>query len=193
MFCDMDRPVIEVEIDESCLSRAEEVLETLPIFKGSHRGLAANQVGVLGEVVVRKELQLRGVEPSPIFSTSHDFEIGSGKRVEIKTKDRTVPPRMDYECSVPLYNHSHQDVDYYVFVSLLRDKSRIDLELNRFQRAFVVGVCNRKMLEELGETRESGETDPRNGTTFWTSCRNIYIRDLVTLDWATNRWKNVIE
>ena len=32
---------------------------------------------------------------------------------------------------------------------------------------------------------------PRNGTTFWTSCRNIYIRDLVTLDWAAKKWKNV--
>jgi hypothetical protein len=184
--------VIEVEISDSQRSRAEEVLTSLPIYRGSHRGLAANQVGVLGEIVVRDQLELRGVEPSPIFSTSHDFELRNGKRVEVKTKDRTVPPRTDYECSVPLYNHSHQDVDYYIFVSLLRDKTRSDMELGRFQRAYVVGVCNRKMLSDLGVTRETGETDPRNGTTFWTACRNIYIRDLVTLDWASNRWKNIV-
>ena len=181
----------EIAIAESHLSLARQILSTMPIRGGSHRGLAANQVGVLGEIIAREQLQVRGIEPSLIFSTSHDFEINSGKRIEVKTKDRTVKPREDYECSVPLYNHSHQNVDYYIFVSLLRDVNRIDLDLERFQCAYVVGVCNQKMLADHGVTRENGETDTRNGTTFWTSCRNIYIRDLVTLDWAAKKWKNV--
>lgn len=181
--------MVEVEISKSHIERAGEILKTLPIYAGSHRGLAANQVGVLGEIVVREQLRLRGIDPSPIFSTSHDFELENGKRVEVKTKDRTVPPRDDYECSVPLYNHVHQDVDYYIFVSLLRAKTRKDLEINRFEKAWIVGVTNKKMLHDRGVTRETGETDDRNGTTFWTACQNIYIRDLVTLEWAVERWK----
>lgn len=181
--------MISVEITAAHRERAEQILEDLPIWTGSHRGEAANQVGVLGEVVVREQLKLRGIPTKPVFTTSHDLELPNERRVEVKTKDRTVPPRPDYECSVPKYNHEHQDVDYYIFVSLQRPREREDAALDRFQVAHIVGVANRSMMQKLGVDRETGETDPRNGTTFWTACRNIYVRDLVTLDYAVSRWK----
>ena len=181
--------MISIDITDAHRRRAEEVLGTLPVYPGSHRGEAANQVGVLGEVISREQLELREISLAPIFRTTHDFELRTGRRVEVKTKDRTVPPRPNYECSVPQYNHEHQDVDYYVFVSLERPRQRNDEALDRFLRAHILGVANRRMLAERGVDRETGETDSRNGTTFWTACRNIYIRDLVDLDTAVSHWK----
>ncbi len=181
--------MISIDITATHRARAEEILETLPIYPGSHRGYAANQVGVLGEVISREQLALRGLFVTPIFRTTHDFELQTGKRVEVKTKDRTVPPRPDYECSVPYYNHEHQDVGYYIFVSLERPRDKDDEALDRFKKAHIVGVANRKMMAELGINRNTGETDPRNGTTFWTACRNIYISQLVDLETAISHWK----
>ena len=181
--------VISVDITSEHRIRAEEVLMTLPVYRGSHRGGAANQVGVLGEVVARETLELLGISMTPIFKTTHDFELRTGRRVEVKTKDRTVPPRPDYECSIPQYNHDHQDVDYYVFVSLERSRDRNDDALDRFVKAHIVGAANRRLMAVKGVNRATGETDPRNGTTFWTACRNIYIRDLVDLETAVSHWK----
>jgi len=181
--------MISISILDSHRARAVEILQDLPVWKGSHRGEAANQVGVLGEVIVREQLSLRGVPAKPIFTTSHDLELSNQKRIEVKTKDRTVPPKPDYECSVPRYNHEHQDVDYYIFVSLQRSKNSDDTSLERFQTCHIVGVANQRMMKERGIDRETGETDPRNGTTFWTACRNIYIRDLASLDYAVGQWK----
>lgn len=182
--------MIEVAISDAHRNRAAEVIQGLPVWQGSHRGYAANQVGVLGEVVVREYLQQHGLVVSPVFSTSHDLELPNGKRIEVKTKDRTVPPRPDYECSIPLYNESHQAVDYYIFASLQRMRSRTDEDLDRFTSAHLVGAANRRMVEEQGVVRQTGEVDPRNGTRFWTACRNLYIRDLRDLAWAVEQWKS---
>ena len=65
-----------------------------------------------------------------------------------------------------------------------------DTSLERFQTCLSVGVTNRKKIQECGIDHETGETDPRNGALFWTAYRNIYIKDLVSLDYAVGRWKN---
>ena len=41
--------MIPIAILDSHRARAVEILRDLPVWKGSHRGEAANQVGVLGE------------------------------------------------------------------------------------------------------------------------------------------------
>lgn len=69
--------MISISILDSHRARAVEILRDLPVWKGSHRGEAANQVGVLGEVIVREQLSLRGVPAKPIFTTSHDLELSS--------------------------------------------------------------------------------------------------------------------
>ena len=76
--------MISISILDSHRARAVEILRDLPVWKGSHRGEAANQVGVLGEVIVREQLSLRGISAKPIFTTSHDLELSNRKRVEVK-------------------------------------------------------------------------------------------------------------
>jgi len=181
--------VLTVPITPDHIQRASLLLKDIPIYRGSHREQAANEVGVLGEIIVREQVKSRGITLKPIFTTTHDLELSTGYRIEVKTKDRTVTPQPDYECSVPIYNHDHQNVEYYIFVSLQRGRSDKTEDLSRFKTAHIVGVANQKMMDDKGVTREKGETDPRNGTTFWTACRNIYIRDLVPLEIAIAHWK----
>ena len=178
--------MIRVDLTGDHHRRALELCATHPVYAGSHRGEAANEVGFLGEIVVQDYLAAAGVPYRAEFTTRHDLVVIGSGRLEVKTKDRTVSPRPDFDCSVPLYNHDHQDVAYWIFVSLLRDKRRHGIE--RFVAAYIVGACNREMLAEHGVEWRAGETDSRNGTTFWTDCRNIEIRHLRSMQSSTAAW-----
>ena len=170
--------VLTVPVDDRHYDLARELLSTRPVYRRSHRGEAANEVGCLGEAVVYSTLaDTYRLEVEPVFDTTHDLELADGSTVEVKTKDRTVAPRPDYDCSVPDYVADHQHADFYVFVSLQRDKGA-DEGLERFHTAHLVGVGSPHMLARKGRLMEAGTTDT-NGTTFWTSCRNIAIGDLV--------------
>ena len=173
-----------VQLENSHYERAMELCRKNPPYAGSHRGPAAMQVGFLGEIIVRDYFDNAGLEYSPEFTTRHDLVVRNRWRTEIKTKDRTVAPEPHYECSVPLYNHEHQDVGCYFFVSLRRQKSKDTLDITRYQEAYIVGACNRTTLTQKGREWDANQTDPSNGTTFWTACRNIAINELLPPDQA---------
>jgi len=184
--------VIEVSLTEDIYSRATRRLDEMPIYGYSHRGAMANEVGVLGEIVACDYLTSLRVAFAEEFETSHDLRLANGKTVDIKTKDRTVAPLPHYECSVPLYNHSHQNVSYYIFVSLLRDKGEPEHKISRFTKAYILGAANAAMMEKLGRVWHAGETDSANGTTFWTDCINIRISELKAMGEAASSWNTKI-
>lgn len=169
------------EYDKALWDLAAERAASTPVWEGSHRQGAANEVGALGEVVVENALTLNGIPFESIYETSHDLSI-LGATVEIKTKDRTVAPQPEYDCSVPAYNHAHQRPDIFIFVSLVRDKKAKQASLARFTSAHIVGWCTRRMVDEQGVTWGTGETDEANGTTFWTEVINLHISDLYDFD-----------
>ena len=127
------------ELNESIWSLAETRVKELPIYKNSHREVEANQVGVLGEIVTELWLSHLQIPYLDQKITTHDYLLTKvDKRLEVKTKDRTVVPFSDYDCSVPLYNHEHQIPDYYLFISLLRNKRFEGNNIRRFQRAYIL-------------------------------------------------------
>lgn len=161
--------------------RAEERASAMPVYPGSHRGKAANQVGALGEVIFEDFLERQGIAFVPRYQTTEDLEV-LGDTIDVKTKDRTVRIEPHYDCSVPLYNHEHQRPSRYVFVSLLRNRSDVRSTLNRFTKGFLVGWCTLERLESIGKQWNASETDPANGTTFWTACMNIAVQELNGMD-----------
>lgn len=165
---------------------ARSLIAARPVYRGSHRGGAANEVGCLGEAVVARVLADHGLHLRPVFATTHDYAFPNGWTVEVKTKDRTVAPRPGFDCSVPEYVEDHQTPDFYVFVSLQRDRSSGD-GLERFHTAHLVGVGSPHLLARRGHYKDRGHTDP-NGTTFWTACHNVAISALVPLASAVAFW-----
>lgn len=172
---------IKLEITAEHYKEAVERARAIPPLHNSHRGAEAVMVGCLGEVMFEDYLRQNAIAYLPqLRETTHDYKVGGNAFVfEVKTKDRTVPPRPDYECSVPLYNYDHQVVDGYAFFSLQREKND-QRGVERFHSCWFVGVVSRKLLELKSVNREIGEIDARNGTKFWTACKNIYIRDLAS-------------
>jgi hypothetical protein len=143
------------------------------VFENSHRMEDANLVGCIGEIAFETLLFNFGIEYQDCrHGTKCDYRVG-GYTVDVKTKDRTVVPRLSFENSVPVYNHEHQRPDYYYFVSLLRDTSIDEKSPNRFTHAYLLGGLDIASLDREGKRWEPGQTDPSNGTKFWTACINV--------------------
>ena len=169
------------ELTKEILQEAEERANSLPIFKGSHRKRQANVVGCIGEIVFEKFLQEKKIPYTDHRdSTERDYLVNGTFSLEVKTKDRTVAPRKDFDNSVPLYNHDHQRPNYYYFISLLRDRAIDDNRIERFQKAFLMGGIDIDTLDRVGRVWKPGDVDPSNGTTFWTACINVSMTQLVS-------------
>src|SRR6056297_2240089 len=148
----------EIPLDKTILEAALERAKSLPVFENSHRQLQANIVGSIGEAVFEQFLERHSIPfEDHRDSTRHDYIIGEGITLDLKTKDRTVRPRINYDNSVPLYNHGHQKPDYYYFISLLRDAHCDDHEdINRFKKAFLLGGIDISKLDREGTKWDAG-------------------------------------
>lgn len=151
----------------------------MPVLRKSYRKRFANIVGSLGEHIAERWFRENDILfTSETQKTTHDYRLRNGLVIDVKTKDRTVPPRLHYECSVPLYNHEHQKPDYYLFISLQRESGEPSFA-RAFKFAYVLGICGQAALHEKGLRWSTGEVDLSNGTKFCTSCINVPIGELI--------------
>lgn len=180
----MQRFVCTEEIWQEAADRASKQ----KVFKGSHRQRAANEVGCLGEVLAEIWLRQNGIFfEDERDETTHDYRLRNGKTIDVKTKDRTVVPLPFHDCSVPLYNHGHQRPDYFLFISLRRNKSLTGIE--RYTDAYVLGALNFAQVEKLGRDIPPGVPDPSNGTILWTGCKNVAIEQLKSPAYVATKWR----
>ena len=133
---------------DTALSRALDV----GVLEGSHRKEAANLVGSIGEIVFKSCMEQHNVTVQDLTDrTDMDFRLNGRFTVDVKTKDRTVFPKADYDNSIPLYNHEHQRPDYFFFISLVRDSKADVNDPYRFTHACLVGGIEQAGLDEHGQ------------------------------------------
>ena len=169
----------KIKLSDEVLSKAKEYSKG-KTYKRSMRGEEGTNIGAIGEYVAKDYLEGFGLAVSDNrgtkTATRYDFLV-NGKSVEVKTKDRTVPPKSFYECSVPLYNHSHQKPDWFIFLSL----HRIDtpyMNDSRYEDAYILGMTTYDFIEKEGITVMKGEVDESNGWMCKESCINLPIDKL---------------
>ena len=113
-----------MKISEEIIWLAEKRIEDIPILKNSIRGKEANLIGSIGEVLFEKFIQDEGLmieKETGDNQYNHDFIVNKMFTVDVKTKDRTVPPKDYYDCTVPVKNLGYQNPDFFYFISLLRE------------------------------------------------------------------------
>ena len=170
----------KIELNEGHWSRASAQVANSPIYENSHRGFEANQVGILGEVVLADFLEKKGIRfRDDRKETTRDYLINNMYTLDLKTKDRTVLPEKHFANSVPLYNHGWQRPDFYYFISLLRDRSDPTRLITRFTHACMLGGIDIATLEQEGTRWKAGQVDPANNTKFWTDCINVSMDQLI--------------
>ncbi|MEI8623484.1 hypothetical protein P4S67_02775 [Pseudoalteromonas sp. B137] len=124
--------------------------------------------------------------------TTHDYILTNGLTIDVKTKDRTVRPKSDYDNSAPLYNHSHQKPDYFLFISLERNKDNKINDITKFHTAYILGAISYTELDKIGIPFLEGEKDWRNGTKFWTDCLNVEMWQLIPLRESIDIFRGII-
>lgn len=173
----MARTFIRVPLDKSFLDAAKGLATKMPVYAGSHRKKEANLVGFLGEIVVTAWLKERGVDVRRVNEIGHDLVIlgddGKTLSCDVKTKDRTVIPKMDHEATVPKYVYDIQVPDFYMFVSLHRPKHG---DMLGFTDAYIVGWISRARFEKENYFVPKG-LQP-NGAMIWTEMLNISLARL---------------
>jgi hypothetical protein len=156
--------MVEIEVSLKHINLARTHANRLGAIKNSFTNGQGNLIGYLGEVIVYDYLGVK------YDSTKHskDFDlIVSGKKLEIKTKKCSSPPKDSYLCSVASTS-MHQDCDYYIF-------TRVDVNLTK---AWILGYISKKDFLSSGFFGKKGEADGKNGFAFKVDCHNIKISDL---------------
>ena len=144
------------------------------------RGLRAQQAGKLGELIGLEHLGRCGVPYEPHFTTEYDVVFLNGQeseKLEFKTKERTVVPREDYDCTAPAYNKEHQVVDRYMFISLVSTDRKSD-DIHRFTRGFILGSIHAEAFNEKSTLWKTDDFDWSNGWKPTVDCYNVLVRDL---------------
>lgn len=164
---------IEIQITPEMTTRAREKAEEMGELRNSIRKGQGNLAGFLGEEVV-----LAAWPTAESHNTyQHDITF-EGVSFEVKTKDRTVPPRGFYEASVANYNTS-QKADFYVFVSLYRAPS------GDYTRGYVIGIIEKEQYKDIAVFLKKGDIDPSNNWKVSADCFNVPYQELLKFeDWA---------
>lgn len=88
-------------------------------------------------------------------------------KFDIKTKQRSVPPMLHYDCSVNELN-GKQELDYYVFAQVMTD----------FERGWLLGTMKSETYFKKARFIKKGEVDPSNNFKSLCDMWNIPISSL---------------
>lgn len=165
---------LKIPLPASVLDMAVKKSNEIGVLHQSYRGQAGVAIGCIGEMVVERWLTNNGVSFSnETNKTTHDYVV-NGKRVEVKTKARTVPPKPEYEVTISSGSIDHQDAYYYIFLSLHGDKGAV-----LPHTAYIVGGSTREYYKNNCIHRKGGELQS-NGMTMKGDCLNMYMSNLET-------------
>ena len=153
-------------VTNQALERVKQRASKLPLLNNSIRNGEGSIVAYIGEEVVKKVLNGK-------IEDTYDYDIiyNNDIKVDVKTKERTVAPRENYNCTVADFN-TKQDCDEYAFVSVLNDHSK----------AWYLGKISKTEFYQKAKFYRKGELDPDSPPSknfyFRADCYNIPISEL---------------
>jgi|TARA_B100000287_G_scaffold137547_1_gene129483 hypothetical protein len=158
------------KLSQQVIDRAQVRADKLPLLNNSIRKGEGALVAYIGEEVAKYVL---GGE----IKDTYDYDLVyhnpcSGHfTVDVKTKERTVPPRLNYNCTVADFN-PNQDCDEYVFVSVMKDLSY----------AWYLGKIDKATFYQKAKFYKEGDYDPESPRTksfyFKADCYNLPVSQL---------------
>lgn len=153
--------------------------------------IQAKLEGTIGEVVVETWLKANNIWFEDDRSNhTHDYSLNNDT-LEVKTKVRTVPPSLGYECSIPEYTMDMQTANMYAFVSLTQIENK-QLSLEKYPEAYIVGVISKQRFRSVARHFKKDDVDPSNNFTFKKSCFNVFINQMTSPVEFPELYKNYI-
>ena len=96
------------KVSEATLNKARDRFEKFPLLNNSIRNREGGLVGYIGEALV---LHLQGGE----IKDTYDYDLinADGVKIDVKTKERKVAPRSNYNCTVAIVTGKQQALLLY--------------------------------------------------------------------------------
>lgn len=118
--------------------------------------------GCLGEEMFQK------VFPFMVRTNTFEYDFTyENLTFDVKTKERTVEPKLFYDCSVNTMN-GKQNVDHYVFAQVL----------DSYDYGWLLGTMKSSKFFDRATLHPEGSRDENNGFTFHCDTYNIPIKEL---------------
>jgi|TARA_R100001443_G_scaffold84537_2_gene91157 hypothetical protein len=121
-----------------------------------------NLAGFIGEQIA---LECLGGEWHNTYS--YDIILPDGKKVDVKTKQTSVKPLPEYDCSIAKFN-TKQECDMYAFVRVKNDLTI----------GWYLGSIDKKEYFKKAIFMKKGYVDPSNNFTVRADCYNMKIKEL---------------
>ena len=162
---------------DEMVQKAEVMASDLGALRNSITGGQGNIAGYLGECAVAQYID------ATMIPNDRDYDlIKSGRRIEIKTKRRTVPPKLDYDVSIA-ETSTHQKPDLYIFVSLEFGGWSVSSEGHReyhdLKHVWLLGKKDPDAYFSESSMILQGDVDGRNN---FVTHRNMYNHPIRRLD-----------
>jgi hypothetical protein len=154
--------MIEIQITPEMVQKAKVKAAQMGTLNNSIRQGDGNLVGFIGEQIAQ---QVLGANEQNSYD--YDLVLPNGMTVDVKTKQTTVKPRPDYDCSVAAFN-TKQKCDYYAFVRVKNDLTT----------GWYLGSYKKPEYFQNAIALKKGEIDPSNNFTVKADCYNMKISDL---------------
>lgn len=161
-FTVTDEGFLELPITAEMLARAKAKADEMGPLRNSIRNGGGNFAGFLGE-----ELILTAWAEARSHNTFQHDVTWESVRFEIKAKDRTVPPALDFEASVADFN-TKQQADFYGFTSIYRPRGT-----SNYLRGTICGIISKADYFKKATYLSVGEVDPSNGWVVKAACYNL--------------------
>lgn len=147
---------------DAAMKLAAPLIKQYANNKNSIRKGQGHYIGKLAELVVVDTLKLRHIDTYNA-DTEAILLNGANLKIEVKAKERNVPPRGFYNSTVACYN-TKQVCDYYLFCSSLRDEI-----------IYIIGIMQKDEFLKKAIFYKKGDLDPdRPSGTNWVFKADCY-------------------
>ncbi len=152
----------ELEITLDMIDKARAKSTEMGVLKNSILRGNGNIAGFVGEQIALKCL---GGEWQNTYE--YDILMPDGKRIDVKTKQTSVAPLPEYDCSIAKFN-TKQECDSYAFVRVKKDLTI----------GWYLGTIGKDAFFDKARFMKKGTVDPSNNYKVQADCYNLKIKDL---------------
>jgi hypothetical protein len=154
-----------IKILKEDIELARKMSDNMGALNNSITKGQGNIIGFLGEIIVAQYLEIT-------LNNTYDYDlIYNDKKIDVKSKKVSSPPRDYYECSVAALNIK-QKCDLYVFTRIKNDLSE----------GWILGYLEKEKYLTTSTFLKEGSIDPDNNWKVSTDCYNLPINKLKNIE-----------
>lgn len=172
--------MIKLDFDQSMIDEAVKKAEELGSINNSITSGRGNLAGYLAEIALTKYLGCKNISCDK-GRDKYDYDlIKDGRKIDVKTKRRTVDPKPFFEVSIA-GTSKHQKTDTYAFISITFKEKRGMGSKAQYYGVESIWLCGFMSKEDYFDKAifwKKGAVDPSNGFKVHADMYNMPISSL---------------